>query len=62
MRREAFIRADMDVRFITVDKVAAALPAIDAAALPPKEAAGTIVTEKLVSSLPGGSGRHGAPR
>ena len=47
MREEAFIRADMNVRFITVDRIADALPAIHAAALPPKEAAGTIVTEKL---------------
>ena len=47
MREEAFIRADMNVRFITVDKIADALPAIHAAALPPKEAAGTPLTEKL---------------
>jgi hypothetical protein len=37
----------MNVRFLTVDNIADALPAIHAAALPPKEAAGTIVTEKL---------------
>ena len=47
MREEAFIRADMNVRFLTVDRIADALPAIHAAALPPKEAAGTPLTEKL---------------
>ncbi len=47
MSEEAFIRPDMDVRFLTVAKVADALPAIHAAALPPKEAAGTVVTERL---------------
>jgi uncharacterized protein (TIGR00730 family) len=47
MSQEAFIRPDMAVRFLTVDKVADALPTIQAAALPPQEAAGTVVTEKL---------------
>lgn len=47
MSEEAFIRPDMAVRFLTVDKVRDALPAIQAAALPPQEAAGTVVTEKL---------------
>ena len=47
MREEGFIRADMDVRFLTVDRTADALPAILAAALPPEEAAGTPLTEKL---------------
>jgi hypothetical protein len=47
MRAEAFIRADMNVRFLTVDRIADALPAIHAAALPPQQAAGTPLTEKL---------------
>ena len=47
MREEAFIRADMNVRFLTVDRIADALPAIHAAALPPSQATGTPVTEKL---------------
>ena len=47
MREEAFIRADMNVRFLTVDRIADALPAIHAAALPPQQAAGTILTKKL---------------
>jgi uncharacterized protein (TIGR00730 family) len=47
MREEAFIRADMNVRFLTVDNIGDALPAVRAAALPAAEAAGTIITEKL---------------
>jgi hypothetical protein len=47
MREEAFIRSDMNVRFLTVDNIADALPAVRAAALPAEEAAGTTITEKL---------------
>ena len=48
MREEAFIRADMDVRFITVDRAEEVLPAILAAATAPRdEAAAAAVSEKF---------------
>jgi uncharacterized protein (TIGR00730 family) len=47
MGEEAFIRPDMDVRFVTVDRAADILPAIHAAAPPPSEAVGAVVSEKF---------------
>src|SRR5213078_2324893 len=47
MHEEAFIRPDMDVRFVTVDRAAEVLPAIHAAAVPRKEAVGAVVSEKF---------------
>ena len=47
MSEEAFIRRDMDVRFLTVDKVANVLPTIYAAAPPLQEAAGAVASEKF---------------
>jgi uncharacterized protein (TIGR00730 family) len=48
MKDEAFIRPDMAVRFITVDRAEDVLPAIiAAAAVAPREPAAAAVTEKL---------------
>ena len=48
MSEEGFIRPDMDVRFLTVDRVADVLPTIRAAAPPPRQpVAEAAVTEKL---------------
>jgi uncharacterized protein (TIGR00730 family) len=48
MHEVGFIRADMDVRFITVDRAEAVLPAILAAATAPRdEAAAEAVSEKF---------------
>lgn len=47
MQAEAFIRRDMDVRFITVDAADAVIPAILAAATPPSAAEALAVTEKF---------------
>ena len=48
MSEEAFIRRDMDVRFITVDRAEAVVPAILAAATAPRdEAAAEAVSEKF---------------
>jgi uncharacterized protein (TIGR00730 family) len=48
MHEVGFIRADMDVRFITVDRAEAVLPAILAAATAPRdEAAAEVVSEKF---------------
>jgi uncharacterized protein (TIGR00730 family) len=48
MSEEAFIRPDMDVRFITVDSAAKVLPAVLAAApVAPREAAAAAVSEKF---------------
>jgi uncharacterized protein (TIGR00730 family) len=47
MSEEAFIRPDMDVRFATVDRIADVLPTIHASAVPPREAAGAVVSEKF---------------
>jgi uncharacterized protein (TIGR00730 family) len=47
MSQEAFIRPDMDVRFITVEQAADVLPAILAAAPQPEKAAGEIGSEKF---------------
>ena len=47
MQAEAFIRPDMDVRFITVDHADAVVPAILAAAKPPQPAQEAAVTEKF---------------
>ncbi len=47
MQAEAFIRAGMEVPFITVDGAEAILPAIRAAAAPPSAAAEAAVTEKF---------------
>ena len=66
MREEAFIRADMNVRFITVDRIADALPAIHAAALPPgsrrhhshREA---VASRRLPPAFPDAEPRRGNP-
>jgi uncharacterized protein (TIGR00730 family) len=48
MHEEAFIRPDMDVRFITVDRAEDILPAILAAGAPPRDtAAAEIVSERF---------------
>jgi len=48
MQAEAFIRPDMDVRFITVDRAEEVVPAILAAAkAPPKAEADATAIEKL---------------
>ena len=47
MGKEGFIRPDMDVRFITIEKVADVLPAIHAAATPQQDAAAQTVSEKF---------------
>jgi hypothetical protein len=47
MQSESFIRPDMDVRFITVDRAEDAVPAILAAAPPRDEAAAAAVSEKF---------------
>ncbi len=47
MQAEAFIRPDMDVRFITVDRAEDVVPAILAAATPRDEAAAAAVSEKF---------------
>jgi uncharacterized protein (TIGR00730 family) len=48
MHEVGFIRADMDVRFITVDRAEAVVPAILAAATAPRdEAAAEVVSEKF---------------
>ena len=47
MREEAFIRADMNVRFLTVDTDRRRAPRHPRRRPPPKEAAGTPLTEKL---------------
>ncbi len=47
MGEQAFIRPDMEVRFLTVDKVADVLPAIHAAAPPRQEAVGVLASEKF---------------
>ena len=47
MRRQGFIRADMDVPFICVDKPEDVLDAIQALAAPPREEAEGVVAEKF---------------
>ena len=47
MQAESFIRPDMDVRFLTVDRAEDVVPAILAAAAPRDEAAATAVSEKF---------------
>jgi len=47
MQAEAFIRPDMDVRFITVGSAGAVLPAILAAARPPSAAEAAAVSERF---------------
>jgi len=47
MQAEAFIRPDMDVRFLTVDRADAVLPAILAAATPASAAEAAAVSEKF---------------
>jgi uncharacterized protein (TIGR00730 family) len=47
MHREQFIRPDMDVRFITVDRAEQVLPAIQAASQPPDSKADAEIAEKF---------------
>jgi uncharacterized protein (TIGR00730 family) len=48
MGEEGFIRPDMDVRFLTVERIADVLPTIHAAAAPPpKEPAAEAISEKF---------------
>ena len=47
MRREAFIRESMDVRFATVDRAEDVLDAVSARAEPPRPEADAAVTEKF---------------
>ena len=47
MHAEAFIRPEMDVRFATVDAAEQVVPAILAAAKPPREEAATAVSNKF---------------
>ena len=47
MRREGFIRGDMDVGYLTLDRAEDVVPAILAAGAPPRELANAVVAEKF---------------